>query len=253
MKRLTGLNKPYKYVVTCIIMQKTGAQPQRASSTALLLQRCAADSSSVALQKCCMGQEHGDCSSSSSGTLTKPTAAPVGLLDWLSDGTAAAADLVSTSCSSHDALITTVDRKSICLSCAPAVNRSSCQKCPANTCSHMQYIVCILRRCWPTHCCILLLGQHNRRQPDSALGEQNHVLHNHSVWASAVIGLLAVEALSSSSVNRCMCCSARLHARAGVGCAAVPLVLEALPEAVPATSTALDGAACICRLQHIQQ
>jgi hypothetical protein len=28
MKRLTGLNKPYKYVVTCIIMQKTGAQPK---------------------------------------------------------------------------------------------------------------------------------------------------------------------------------------------------------------------------------
>jgi hypothetical protein len=27
MKRLTGLNKPFKYVVTCIIMQKTGEHP----------------------------------------------------------------------------------------------------------------------------------------------------------------------------------------------------------------------------------
>lgn len=28
MKRLTGLNKPFKYVVTCIIMQKTGEGPR---------------------------------------------------------------------------------------------------------------------------------------------------------------------------------------------------------------------------------
>jgi hypothetical protein len=33
MKRLTGLNKPYKYVVTCIIMQKTGAQLKHASGS----------------------------------------------------------------------------------------------------------------------------------------------------------------------------------------------------------------------------
>ncbi|WIA15550.1 hypothetical protein OEZ86_004153 [Tetradesmus obliquus] len=32
MKRLTSLNKPYKYVVTCIIMQKTGAGLHTAAS-----------------------------------------------------------------------------------------------------------------------------------------------------------------------------------------------------------------------------
>jgi hypothetical protein len=33
MKRLTGLNKPYKYVVTCIIMQKTGEQMTHTSGS----------------------------------------------------------------------------------------------------------------------------------------------------------------------------------------------------------------------------
>jgi hypothetical protein len=32
LKRLTGLNKPFKYVVTCVIMQKNGAGLHTASS-----------------------------------------------------------------------------------------------------------------------------------------------------------------------------------------------------------------------------
>eukprot|EP00164_Ancoracysta_twista_P005076 GFYU01006913.1.p1 GENE.GFYU01006913.1~~GFYU01006913.1.p1 ORF type:complete len:117 (-),score=19.74 GFYU01006913.1:41-391(-) len=32
LKRLTGLNKPFKYIVTCIIMQKNGAGMHTASS-----------------------------------------------------------------------------------------------------------------------------------------------------------------------------------------------------------------------------
>mmetsp|Transcript_16218 Transcript_16218/g.31151 ORF Transcript_16218/g.31151 Transcript_16218/m.31151 type:complete len:114 (+) Transcript_16218:269-610(+) len=32
MKRLTGLNKPFKYVVTCVIMQRNGAGLHTASS-----------------------------------------------------------------------------------------------------------------------------------------------------------------------------------------------------------------------------
>lgn len=32
LKRLTSLNKPFKYIVTCIIMQKTGAGLHTASS-----------------------------------------------------------------------------------------------------------------------------------------------------------------------------------------------------------------------------
>eukprot|EP00899_Mesostigma_viride_P019970 jgi/Mesvir1/27975/Mv20178-RA.1 len=32
LKRLTALNKPFKYVVTCVIMQKTGAGLHTASS-----------------------------------------------------------------------------------------------------------------------------------------------------------------------------------------------------------------------------
>jgi hypothetical protein len=44
----------------------------------------------------------------------------------------------------------------------------------------------VLRRCWAAYCCILLLGQYHRWQQDSAMGEQNNVLHYNSVRASTV-------------------------------------------------------------------
>ena len=47
MKRLTGLSKPYKYVVTCIIMQKTG---KYVCNTPYLFSCCHVESSSEDLK-----------------------------------------------------------------------------------------------------------------------------------------------------------------------------------------------------------
>jgi hypothetical protein len=44
----------------------------------------------------------------------------------------------------------------------------------------------LCRRGWPTYSSLVLLGLQHRRQQDSALGEQNHVVHNNGVWACAV-------------------------------------------------------------------
>lgn len=38
----------------------------------------------------------------------------------------------------------------------------------------------------------MLVGQHNRRQPNSALGEQNHVLHHHCLWVGYIMQLLGM-------------------------------------------------------------
>lgn len=95
VKKLAGLNKPFKYVVTCIIMQKNGKL---------------------------------------------------------------------------DALRT---------------HPASCHAEWCLQCVHSMFcFFCLLPRCWVTHSSFLLVGQHNRWEQDSTMGEQDHVLHHYRLWLS---------------------------------------------------------------------